>query len=275
MEIIAKKQEILQSFWLYFWINGVGDEWIDFHLPAPTIHKHISKGKGYEIGWAIEGYFGTGKGQEFLNDIIARFLISFREQGIKRLPYKPKQLDTKTAKIYAKIYKLREFSKQLDSLPTKKLTPYRADTFADFVFWAIKLYAEDLIRQSGFVVYSALESWALSQFEHKERSTIKAKCRSVWSWYEERNWDIKKKYENFEHYMEETMATRQEHIIRLNKKIGEQNKRAVVNIITGLFADDYKKKSGAWHYGKIANQLGLTSKTVSKIIKSIEIEKIP
>jgi hypothetical protein len=176
MEIIAKNNERLKAFWLYFHIVGNGTEWIDYKLPTPTIHKHINK--GYFIGWAIDGFFSTKKGQEFLNDIIARFLISFKEQDIERLPYKPtkKDLDSDTARIYAKVYKLKEFSKQLDSLPTKKYVPIRADMFDDFTFWAIKLYAEDMIRATGFIVYSQLEDWAMSQFlGRKERSTIRAK----------------------------------------------------------------------------------------------------
>jgi len=54
MQNYIKNDEINQVFWLYFWINGVGDEWIEFNLPIPTIHKHINR--GYYIGWAIDDY---------------------------------------------------------------------------------------------------------------------------------------------------------------------------------------------------------------------------
>ena len=279
MEIISKKTELIKNFWLYFWINGVGDEWIEYGLPIPTIHKHINR--GYYIGWAIDGFFGTKKGQEFLNDIIARFLISFKEQEIKRLAFKPskKDLDEQTARIYTKVYKLREFSKQLDSLPTKKLyTPTRADNFEDFTFWAIKLYAEDMIRATGFIVYDSLESWALNQFlEHKERSTIRAKCRSVWKWYSDRDFELsnsqEKKYNNLEHYLEETMATRQENMKRVSKAKEEENRRKILNLITGLYADDYKKKNGAWNISKIAKDLSIHRNTVAKHLKQYEAEQ--
>ncbi len=270
-KIIPENTKLSKAFWIYFWLNGAGDEWIDYNLPIPTLQKHINQ--GYFVGWAIDGYFATPKGIEFLNDIIARFLISFKELNIKRLPFKPqtKDLDSKTAHIYAKVYKLKEFSKQLKSLPVKKrLNPSRADMFEDFTFWAIKLYAEDMIRDYGQISYGIFETWALTQFEYKERSTIRAKCRSIYNWYEEKNWELSKKHKPLKQHLEETMASRKEHIIRLNKNKGEQNKRAVINVITGLFADDYKKKSGAWHFGKIATQVGLSSKTVAKIIKEYE-----
>jgi len=269
MDIIAKKDKLLKSFWLYFHIIGNGAEWIDYKLPIPSLHKQINN--GYFIGWAIDGYFATPKGQEFLNDIIARFLLSF--EHIERLPFKPQEKDfnSNTARIYAKVYKLREFSKQLKSLPTRKHIPKRADNFEDFTFWAIKLYAEDMIRATGFIVYDSLESWALSQFVDKERSTIRAKCRSIWNWYNERDFKLNdKKHREQKKYLEETMATRKEQAIRMGKEKKEKNRRKVINLITGLYADDYKKKNGKWHYIKIAEATGLSRYTVSTIIKELE-----
>jgi hypothetical protein len=260
-------------YWLYFHIKGNGTEWIDYDLPIPSLLEHINK--GYMIGWAIDGYFGTSKSQEFLNDIIGRFLIGFREQSIERLPFKPtkEQLDSKTAHIYKKVYRLREFSKQLKSLPTKKHIPERADNFEDFTFWAIKLYAEDMIRASGFIVYDTLETWALSQFENKERSTIRAKCRSIWNWYYERNWELpKKSRKTLKEHLENTMATRKEHILKLNKEKREDNYKKIINTITGLYADTYKKKNGKWNISKIAKELNMHRDTVSKHIKAFEAE---
>jgi len=166
---------------------------------------------------------------------------------------------------------VREFSKQLKSLPTRKHIPKRADNFEDFTFWAIKLYAEDMIRATGFIVYDSLESWALSQFVDKERSTIRAKCRSIWNWYNERDFKLNdKKHREQKKYLEETMATRTEHIKKVSREKAERNRRKVINLITGLYADDYKKKNGAWHFGKISEATGISSKTVGKIIKELE-----
>jgi len=277
MNIVSKKDNLLKSFWLYFHIFGNGDEWIEYGLPIPTLHKHINK--GYFIGWALDGFFDTAKGREFLNDIIARFLISFSDTGIERLDYKPKEkdLDEQTARIYKKVYKLREFSRKLESLPTKKYIPKRANNFKDFAFWAIKLHSEDMIRATGFIVYDSLESWALSQFIDKERSTIRAKCRSVFRWYEARDFQLsktqEKKYKNNQEKFKGTKMTRVEHIKRVGKEKKEKNRRKVINLITGLYSFDYKKKNGKWHYQKIAEATGLSRYTVSTIIKELENSK--
>jgi len=273
MCIISKKDKLLQCFWLYFHINnGNGTEWIDYKLPIPTLLKHTRT--GYLVGWAVDGHFNTKNGQNFANDIIARFLLTFDE--ITRIPYKPvdQVFNSDSTHIYEKVYKLQEFSKQLKSLPTKKHIPTRADNFDDYTFWAIKLYAEDMIQKTGYIVYSTLESWALSQFIHKERSTIRAKCRSIWNWYNNRDFVLPKKSRTRKQYMEETMASRTEQAIRMGKEKKEKNRRKVINLITGLYANDYKKKNGKWHYIKIAEATNLSRYTVAKIIKEIEEQKI-
>ena len=52
----------------------------------------------------------------------------------------------------------------------------------------------------------------------------------------------------------------------------EKAKGKVYNILTGVLAETYKKKSGSWHIGKIANDTKLTDKTVSKHIKALVAE---
>ena len=148
--------------------------------------------------------------------------------------------------------------------------------FEDFIFWAIKLYAEDMIRNYGQISYGIFEDWALTQFEDKERSTIRAKCRNIYAWYEARNWELPetKKHRKLKDYLEETMASRKEHITKLNKQTAERNKKLVINIITGMFADEYKKKSGSWHYQKIAEATNLSRYTVAKIIKNLNLEEL-
>jgi hypothetical protein len=40
--------------------------------------------------------------------------------------------------------------------------------------------------------------------------------------------------------------------------------------MTGLYADEYKKKNGKWHIGKVAEATGLHREVVSKYIKQYE-----
>jgi hypothetical protein len=72
------------------------------------------------------------------------------------------------------------------------------DKGLDNIFYAIKYYTEDLIRESGegnLISYSLLESFAFSRFidRAKDKSTLKAKCRKIWHWYDDLGWTIPKR----------------------------------------------------------------------------------
>jgi len=271
---IENLEDLDQVFWLFFYLKkSKGVEWQEEGLPIPTLIKHLNKGTYW--AWAINGFLGTNKSQEFMNDIIARILITFKDLEPERLAWKPtKLLDDKTAHIFKKAYSLKLFSKQLRSLEKKKYIPKRAESFADFTFWAMKLWAEDEIRNYGLIAYENFENWALSQFVHKEKSTIRAKARSIWNYYYERDWKLpkhnEKKYETIEKWYEDSRMTRAEHMKKLNRKREEESYKKVVNTITGLYANEYKKKNGKWNISKIARELGMHRDTVSKHLKVFE-----
>ena len=66
------------------------------------------------------------------------------------------------------------------------------------------------------------------------------------------------------------MATRSENAKKVAAQKADRNYRKVANLLTGLFNDEYKKKNGKWHIGKIANAVNMTEKTVSKYIKEFK-----
>ncbi len=246
-----------------FHFTGNGTEWIDEGLPTPSYLEHINK--GYLIAWAIDGYFGTQQGTQYLNDIIARVLITFKDLKPKRQLYKPK-IDNNSHYL-PKIYKLQELA-NLKSLRQKIKAPSRADNFDDHIFWSIKLYCEDLIREQGIPVYSQLEDFAYSSFNHKDKSTLRAKCRSIYHWYETNNWSLP--YQRKTKTAEELKVTRQERAKANTAKREAEAKAKVLNAITGLMSAIYKKKSGAWHIGKIAEDTQLHRETVSKYLKEYQ-----
>ncbi len=263
------------TFWLHFYLDGSGAEWMDEKLPRPNYLHHANK--GYFIGWQLDGYFATQKGVEYLNDIIGRITITLKDCRPKRLPFKP-DLKEVEALYYPKIRRLLEF-RDIKSLSKKIHAPSRADAFGgsdDYCFWAIKLYTEDLIREyeEGTPVPSHLiEDWAYSQFsDHKKgMSTVRAKCRSIWNWYDERDWELpkiyKRKYTDEEYYM-----TRRERAISNAKAKSEKARKAVITAVTGIFSDEYKKKNGSWHIIKLAEATGLSRRVVSKHLKLWEDE---
>jgi hypothetical protein len=242
------------EYWLYFSIIGDSIAWYHKGLPPPnfmTSKRNLLGEKITNWGWLLDGYFHTRKGREYLNDVIARFLISFRDLKIQRLEHKP----PKDIIILARAYKLKELSKNLDSMPSMNKAQ-RADIHHDNAFWAIKLYAEDEIKATGFIVYERLEHFALRNFEHKELSTIRAKCRSVWNYYNDRNFKINL-YEKKP--KEEVLATRIEHQKYLTKLKIEETTAKILSSITYLKAKQSKITAKA-----ICEHSGLSKNTLTK-----------
>jgi phage antirepressor YoqD-like protein len=91
----------------------------------------------------------------------------------------------------------------------------------------------------------------------------------VWEWYDKRDWRLSL-FAREKKSKETIMATRLEHIKKVNAEREETTRKKIMNTCSGMFADEYRKKSGAWHIGKIAKDLNLTEKTVSKYLKEME-----
>jgi hypothetical protein len=231
-------------------------------LPYP--HRHEIQPDGTMVyNWLIDGLFLTLNGVEYINDIIARFMLTFPGNA-----HNPKTYIESKPRFDP--IKLKHFQNLKSKVTQKKKSYTRADVQIDSTFWVLKYHAEELIRQDGFIIYQKLESFACDTFtQHKKGlSTIKAKCRSIWHWYEKRDWQIgraKRVYET----KEELMASRKEHMIKVNKKKGEETRQKVHKIVTGLLAQEYKKPNGKWHITKIAKDSGVGRDSVYKYLKEL------
>lgn len=160
-------------------IQGDGSEIFEYNLPHPL--KYIRYGDKYTLEYALNGFFNTNSSSNYLNDVLARFTLSM------------KVLNTNISSTEAKGIDLSMFQGLKSVIRQKNYE--RVDTGQDNIFWSIKLYMEDLIRTSGegnLIAYSLIESFAFSRFieRTKDKSTLKAKCRSIWNWYNEREWII-------------------------------------------------------------------------------------
>jgi len=253
-------------------MDGKGVEWLDEGLPIPNYLEHSNR--GYFIGWQIDGFFATQKGVEFLNDIVGRITIGLSDCKPNRLPWKP-EMSEELAHYYPKIHKLLAF-RGIASLTKKTNAPTRADALGgkDYCFWAIKLYTEDAIRQFGEgtpVPYQIIEDWAYNQFSgHKKGlSTVRAKVRSVWNWNDKRDWELPKNY--IKKDAKEVLMTRRERALKNSEARQEEARKLIIDATSGLMSPEYKKKSGAWHLGKIANATRLSTKTVSKHLKELKL----
>ena len=175
------------TFYLHFHIRGDGIEWQDLNLPMPNYFYHFSGlEKSYGIAWLVDGYFATDRNQKFLNDIIARFLLSLPIK--ERLKYPPKD----NFKLHSKIFKLKQFQ-NLRSLQ-KEIREINLDflNYSDQTFLELKFWIEYQIKNNGGegnpVGFDLLLDHALKNYEFKDTSTARSKCRNIWGWYDKKNW---------------------------------------------------------------------------------------
>ncbi len=240
-------------------------------LPFPQYHwitqSQWDLKTRYYYQFTIDGVFDTLRGVAFLNDIIARFMITFPNEGIekqeiKRIPAKKEGL------------KLKQFQglKSVKSLP-KQFFKTNLFTNKDNVFWALKINFEIQLER-GNISYETFEDFAFANFEDKakDRSTLRAKCRSIYNYYLDRNFETRtrNKYKSISEYMEQTMATRQQNMAKINEKRKEDCRRVIIGLITGLTSFEYKKPNGKWHVSKIAKDTKLDRKTIYKYLAEYE-----
>jgi len=259
------------TFWLHFLVYGNGVEWMDAGLPTPNYFYRLENHRGtvmnkYGLAYLIDGFFLTKNSYEYLNDIVARFCLTLPIK--ERLKYPPRVEDMQ----HDRVRKLREFQ-NLQSLTKQYVPKLRGDMPQDNnKFWELKLWIEHRIRDNGgegnFVPFEPFFEYAYEMYDWQDRSTAKSKCRNIWSWYYNRGW----KYHMLQSprkTKKEIYMTRRERALSNAKAREERTYKAVANLATGMFADEYRKKSGSWHIGKIAKAIGLSEKTVSKHLKRL------
>jgi len=261
----------LNNTWLYFFLYGAkGDEFLEYNLPQPNYLMHAQR--GVFIGWLIKGYPGTKESREYFNDIIARFILGYKEYKPERLPYRP-NLEREAIKDTKNIHTLKEFQRLPSLYWANKKKIYTSESVGtiDQIFWAIKLYTEELIKEFGEgtpVPYEYLEDFALKTFfDRKDKSTLRAKCRNIWNWYNDRDWTIPKRRE-----WEMTRSER----AKTNAKLKKQRARAILLgfITDNLLANEYKKKDGSWNVTRLSQATKLDPKTVRKHLKEMREEGI-
>ena len=254
--------QLYQNTWLYFFLYGArGDEFIEYNLPAPNYLLHAQR--GVFIGWLINGYPGTTKSREYFNDIIARYIIAYKEHKPERLPYRPEL--AKEALVDIKhSHELKEFQNLPSLYWANKKKIWTTDSVGtiDQVFWAIKIYTEELIKEFGEgipVPYELIQDYTFNNFfDKKDKSTLKAKCRNIWNWYDNRRWRM----------------TRRERALTNAKSIKEKKRRQILNAVTGIIKNEYIKDDGTWNKYKLAKDLGMSNKTIIKHINELIQEGI-
>jgi len=52
------------------------------------------------------------------------------------------------------------------------------------------------------------------------------------------------------------------------KVIKEKKRKIILNTITGIFSDEYKKKNGTWNISKLVKDLKMSKNTIKNISKN-------
>ncbi len=231
-------------------------------IPYP--HHHYMRNNKLVYCWLIDGFFDTLKGIQFLNDIIARFKITFETSQ-----YLKHSVDSESTICPLK---LKAFQNLKSRAIQRIQQTTRFDGTKDFIFYSIKFYAEDLIKEKTIFTENELIDFAFLNFieKAKDRSTLKAKCKNIYRYYLDKNFECdKSKY--IKKDVEEVMATRLAHIKKVNENRKKETKAKIENAITGLLAESmFKKKNGKWNGKAIADYLNLQPKTVNKYLKDLK-----
>ena len=105
--------------------------------------------------------FDTLKGVQYLNDIIARFKITFETSQ-----YLKHSIDNES---FINPLKLKQFQGLKSRAVQKIIQNSRYDGTRDFIFYCLKLHAEMIIKEKGIFSYDELLEFALINFIDKAK----------------------------------------------------------------------------------------------------------
>jgi len=110
-----------------FALKGDGIELFDYDLPQPHAYQRQNTDV-YRISFALNGTFTTLEGVRYLNDILARFTLSFEVLHTYKRFTTDKGIELSEFQGLKSISKFKDYEK--------------VDNGQDNIFWSIKLYTE-------------------------------------------------------------------------------------------------------------------------------------
>jgi hypothetical protein len=275
-----------------------GCEWLDAGLPTPTFI--IWTKSAYYLGYAINGSIRTSEQKKFFKDLGLRlkftlelqsnaknvkisnlYMLTFLEkEDIIRIDNNKIRYEMKTLASYCisltpdLIIKEKEKVKEFNIFART----YTKSEDALFDFIRFKVY--DYIRvnfsnkeKDKWNIYDYTMEIALLAYSElgskKGISSIICKARNIAEWCYKNynpsvnNWNYVRKTKNDE----ELKVTRKEKARENAKLKYDRVHKKVMSLITGMFANEYKKKNGDWNISKIAKEAGVTRSSVYKHLK--------
>jgi len=262
------------------------------------------------IAWAVAGYFGTPASKEFLLDIVARYLLLFPDatrlpyapdedliaHTQDREPYELKEFaerlpslpwsheDTKLASFVD--VGIRNYNKGKKD-GEKAVSE---DALFEATRWHLyrRAYADGTtnnISQEYVQVLLETENQLLTH--PKGRGDIRSKAKRMAEYMQNEfviyrsqgyaEWSKKKRNDYMVPYMKKyrkekglVMATRTEHIQKVNENRIRQAQSKIRDLLENIFApENIKKKNGKPNIRAIADELNMSRNTVSKHLKEM------
>ena len=271
-------------------------DWIDADLPQPTLIAEAYD--GYFIGWAINGKIKTKEQKNFYKDLSLRlkktllkrtdlqrvenssvWALQYALEGGERFITKQSYEMKKLASFCESLTSKEEKEKKLADTTTREELHIYAGTYEksedalfDFIRHKVYDYKRIAMIEKREVSLEELDNYAKAIADigyevigGKGISTAKAKAKNIaeWTFYNYSNGKRKRKTKT----EEELKMTRIERSKANAKLKYDRVHKKILNIITGMFADEYKKKDNSWNISKIAKEANVTRASVYKHLK--------
>ena len=231
----------------------------------PLQHNHyVNSLEGVNLSIFYEYFNFNGTGLNKTNEIYYTYLTKNIEQknNIKIL-----NIDD-----YKEISKEVYFNKKYELIKEGN---------RNIIFWIIGMYQIKKYVKNEFVMYNNLYSY-LVQLNSKIRDPIETEeiehitSNCVRYTMNNKNFIIlhnkkDRKQINKDYYNKHRgeKMTRKENMVKLNKQKADNTKRKVLSVITGMFANEYKKKNGEWNISKISKDIGVSRNSVYKYLQQL------
>ena len=274
------------------------DDWLVAELPQPTfIIEHT---KGYFLGWSIVGKIDTKQQKKFYKNLALRIkktllkrtdLDNVKVSSVWALQY---ALENGYKEANKKIYEMKYLAKNCESLSAteeknnklnkeknldEELSIFAGtytksdDALFDFIRFKAYDYArinsvnniknnlEDLDNYCKIIAEIGVD--VLGAKKGIGSAYSKAKNIAKWVYKNYQNGKRKRKTKNYK----ELLMTRQERSKKNAQLKYDRAHKKILNMITGLYANEYKKKDGTWNILKLARDLKMSKNTIKRHLK--------
>lgn len=259
--------------------------WIEHDLPTPTIINHTKY--GYTLTWALNGFFWTGKGKNYLNDTINKILSLIPDSSI----YENVPFVTKYSLVCEMIYHLHDFQ----HIPDRRVKVKRdfkkhneKSMAKDEIFEIARFQCYDLKLQGRLTYEACYDIFYTVNLKYKlgKKDDIKYKAKSVYAWtrdnYNPEFLTLEAKHErkriaqnkyykkknNIETKGEDKLMTREENARLQAIQKEEDNYNKVLECIRQMSFLQIKINAV-----NISKEIDMTRQTASKYLKMIKAEE--